>query len=427
MRRVHLKRRGPTLLAAAAMVLAGLAAPTAQATEQPPAPTDLEAQHVRWDSIELVWQPGTSGNPPPSWHYEITEVNTGERWISHAWVPIRPVQNLEPETTYTFEVRLVDTDRSVRSAPSNQVTVTTLARPHVNPPSNLTADAIYSYTGNFSWDPSPDPQVRYRIRNLDTGYSMTTAGTSVPIPGLWGDTMRHNPGQTYSVEVVAINSDGVASEPSNQVTFTSPTIDPPEDVTVTGDGNDVTLTWSRPDYLDPAKGRTYLIYENGRLETTLTAGAEVDGTVEFTIPRRASGQTHDYQVQVRDWLQVAGNTSDLSDPVSATVPPSDDITPPTEPLAVIEWAEDSSGIPAATFRITEQSTDDTTPQSEIRYEGLRRTAGDFYVYDYDLPLELSEGAGVSFPAGVRAVDEAGNRSAVVIPTCDDSKLDFRQC
>lgn len=387
----------------------GLAASAVQAAAKPPAPTNLRVTDVGWDEVELSWE-APSVELDWSWYYEITNVTTGQREFPGFWqTSDRPpwLPMLEPETSYTFEIRLVDPE-GVRSAPSNRVTVTTLPVPHVEAPTNLRATAVYSFSAYFSWDAADEPGTRYRLTNLTTGSSSIHTGTT-NVPHL---LLR--PGRSFSFEVAAIAESGVVSAPSNRVTITTPTVDPPADVVASLDGNDVTLSWTRPAYLDPARATTYFVYDRGALVAVATVRNADGDTVQVALPRVASGVTHQYTVRVRDWLHVAGNLSEPSDPAPVAVPPSADITAPTAPAAVIEVDSDT-GI--STFRITEQSTDDTSPQSEIRYEGLLTYAGELYAYHHDIPLQLAENAGIPFPErGIRAVDEAGNRSQRVVPT-----------
>lgn len=410
------KRRILAFLTGVALVALGMAAPAAQATTKPPAPTNFQATDVGWDEVEFAWEAPLS-DLDWHWYYEITNLTTGHREFPGYWqTSDRPPFQLEPETTYTFEIRLVNPD-GVRSEPSNRVTVTTLPLPHVDAPTNLEATDVFANTVYLSWEAgSDDPDLRYRVTNLTTGSRVVykTAELSA--------VATQRMGETHSYEVVAVDDEtDVVSSPSNRITVTTPNVEPPDDVGAERDGNDVTLTWSRPDVVDPARATSYWIYDNDVLVAdNKVLVADEDGTYRLTLARVASGVSHEYTVEVEHGLEywpTDTNNSELSDPVAVTVPPSDDSTPPTPPAAVTEFVY-STGV--TTFTITEQSTDDTTPQSEIHYEGLVRRVvnGQFayYAYDHDLPLEFDDSAGlVSFPQWIRAVDEAGNRSEIVSP------------
>ncbi len=418
-------RRGSLLLVMAATVALVLPVPVVRAADDPPTPIDFHATQVEWNFVDLAWTPPLPDLNGWHWVYEITNLETG--WTEHAghFETSRRWGGLQPDTQYSFEIRLLDFSRGVASAPSDPVTVTTPPMPAVAPPANLRVDAAYSFTSHLSWDPSPDPGVQYRVRAVEPANMAggLTTGTS------W--SLRYagqEPGRTYTYEVIAIRSDGAESEPSNVVSVTTVPVAPPTDVTTQRNGNDVTLSWTAPEGVDPAIGATYLIYDGGVLQRQVSSAQQI---VETTLARTESGVTHNYTVALRHNLSVAFgivNTSGPSAVTSVAVPPADDTTPPTAPEAVIVWEEDDYGIPFATFMVTTESTDDITPQAEIRYEALRGgITGELFVYNENHPLVLPETFGPLPDRGIRAVDEAGNRSQIVIPACDDSRLSFRQC
>jgi hypothetical protein len=210
---------------------------------------------------------------------------------------------------------------------------------------------------------------------------------------------------TYVFEVIHVDGKGDESAPSNQVTVQTGPYDPPQvDVQVTG--NDVTLKWERPPHqVGPI---IYDVYDNGVLETRLHTDAEQP---EVTISRAASGVTHSYTIDGDQW------GGELTDPVTAAIPASADTTPPTEP--VVAFGPECPNFTTDSIRIEVQSTDDTTAQSAINYEALKWAYigypnREWYVAEYDFPLRkegLIDGSSIQ----IRAVDEAGNRSAPVTP------------
>ncbi|REF37171.1 fibronectin type III domain-containing protein [Thermasporomyces composti] len=264
-------------------------------------------------------------------------------------------------------------------------------------PVNVQAEAYWNQV-ELSWEPGQggsDP-VFYRVRNLTTGLtSATTETTYVSGGGI-------EEGETYTFEIIAVTN-GKESPPSDRVVATIPHLDPATDLHASLDGDTITLTWHRPAAVNPRTLTTYGVRINGQLETIHKVGGDV---VSLTIPRVLPGTTHEYTVQVSKGL----SPGPVSDPATLAVPPSADTTPPTEP----EWVIGLDPGCQPGFQIVVESTDDTTPQANIRYEQVEPTVSfgttESYVRNYDLPLRSSDGP----PTGIRAVDEAGNRSAVVM-------------
>jgi hypothetical protein len=264
-------------------------------------------------------------------------------------------------------------------------------------PTDLEATA-YSGAVHLTWQPgSDDPDVTYRMHNLTLGWTSDSAATS----GRWGHSLKT--GTTYTFEVTAIDGER-ESAPSNRVSVTIPALGPPIDVDAVLDGDVVKLSWERPAELEPGSFTIYSVQLNGVLERRVTTN---DDSVQTTIPRVNPGTTHSYTVRA---LRAPESEAAL-----VTVPPSDDVTPPTTPTVNLGFSEGCTSVIA---KFVEESTDDTTPPSEIRYEALRRDrrTGEFFVAHYDIPragaLELIN------PEAFRAVDEAGNRSGIAVAGFD---------
>jgi hypothetical protein len=246
---------------------------------------------------------------------------------------------------------------------------------------------------HLTWRPGSNEPVTYRMYNLTLGWTSDRPGTS----GRWG----HGPlesGKTYSFEVTAIDADGDESAPSNRVSVTIPRLGPPRNFRAVLDGDVVRLSWERPAELEPGWLTFYSVRLNGVLERMASS---TSNAVEMTIPRVHPGTTHQYTVR------ASGGPA--SDPAVVTMPPSSDTTRPTTPVARLGFDEACESVIVEFF---EESTDDTTPAAEIRYEalGLDPISGEFFVADYD----MQRGSGVELldPRAIRAVDAAGNRSGI---------------
>jgi len=162
------------------------------------------------------------------------------------------------------------------------------------------------------------------------------------------------------------------------------------------------FSWAHADY-DRPYNYSYELWIDGSLVYRRDYPRDVTSTVlRFLQPATT------YAVQIRT-IDIGGNPSPISDPVSVTTPPANpsDTTPPTVPGNV--WA-DSFGDLEMSLSWT-QSTDDFDAQANIRY--------DVYVNGrYEDVVFGSGGPRVIYGTGpgenlieVFATDTAGNRSA----------------
>jgi hypothetical protein len=264
-------------------------------------------------------------------------------------------------------------------------------------PAGLAATPYWNHVA-LSWQPGGNPAdvIFYRVRNLTFDRESTTIATGYS----WSGGIEEN--QTYTFEVTAVNDDG--ESPGSRVTVTTPSLGPPTSLTAALAGDTITFTWNRPAAVDPSFRIPYVVRLSGVVETVHMTGGH---QLTLSIPRVNPGRTHVYTVQVLKGV-IAGLGPESS-PAPLAVPPSADTTPPTVP----EWVIGSPPECELGHEITVESVDDTTPQSEIRYEGINNLIVDgpheTFVHDYHLPIKSEPGVGP--PAGIRAVDEAGNRSA----------------
>lgn len=412
--RTHLRHLA-ALLAFAVMFAAACNPPPAEAGTTVPAPANVQVNNLSHTSVGLIWE-GPPRVPYSTEHRieyheaghpgDVQSVDPGiHQTLDGRWTGA--VFLLEPDTTYVFQV--IRIEDGVESAPSEPLTVTTLApaptdlnvREVINGSSTSTAhlgyvcqsDELYRVYWNEA--ASPGDRESEDVSCTQSYPNPRPPGVNAIVSGLAQST-------TYVFEVVHVDGNGDESEPSNQVTLQTGPYDTPQ-VAVGIDGDLVTLTWERPPH--QSGPIIYDVYDNDVFETRIRTE---DEQPQVTISRPTSGVTHSYTIDGEQW------GGELTDPVTVTVPPSADTTPPTEPVVVFgpdcDTFED-------TIRIEVQSTDDTSPQSEIKYEALKWAYIDYpnrewYVADYDFPL-VAEGIGSDIQ--VRAVDEAGNRSAPVTP------------
>ncbi|GAB3426298.1 fibronectin type III domain-containing protein [Flindersiella endophytica] len=175
---------------------------------------------------------------------------------------------------------------------------------------------------------------------------------------------------------------------------------PPLDVRVARvSGNTVTLAWT-----PPANNNFWwiYIYDNDAKEFITDAGKS-----EATLQRLRSGTTHTFTAIYGEFTDDPKNSgpnfleSAPSAPVEVTLPPSTDTTAPTTPGRVRREATGDGTVFLTTW---DPSTDDVTPQAEIQYDIVNWTG--FTEFYGGTSGTTDWGA-----SSVRAVDEAGNRSA----------------
>jgi hypothetical protein len=271
---------------------------------------------------------------------------------------------------------------------------------HIPPPRNLHVSAVYEDGVYLMWEPgSDDSSLRYRVHNLTLGWTLDTSATSLR----WSIGLQS--GRTYDFAVTHVDPDDHQSAPSNQVAAT-PLATPPTNVEATLDGDLVTIAWRRPDGIDPVgvPGKVfYYVYLDGVPETHIRASRAIE-SLSVSIPRVRPGTTHQYTV---------GYGTLVGDPAFLPIPPAQDTISPTRPAWHITCPDDFSH----GWEITEESTDDTTAQTGIRYEYLEnRPPFGYSVINYN--LARSGDHLENFSSGdslVRSVDEAGNRSALATP------------
>jgi hypothetical protein len=221
-----------------------------------------------------------------------------------------------------------------------------------------------------------------RVEGVRTQATTSPGGTE--IGGLRSDT-------TYSLTVVAVDKAGNVSAPSQPVAARTAKWTAPTNLRVTSvSGGTVSLAWNGSSNMPNAY--RYLVYDGGR--------GEALGGLSATMQRLAPG-THVFTVRA---MHVSGDLSPASSPVTVTVAPrGSDRTAPTAPSNVLVREDMELYDFIATW---DPSTDDVDPAPV--YDVLLAIGGDLFTLRYGVTRITYRG---QFPAAVRAVDQAGNRSA----------------
>ena len=266
-------------------------------------------------------------------------------------------------------------------------------------PSNVRVLAVTPDTVTIAFTGSTDNVgLKWYVARVEgVRQQATTSPGGTQIGGLMSNT-------TYSLTVVAVDTAGNVSEPSEPVAATTASWTPPTDLRVnSSSAGTVSLAWNGPSNMrDPYR---YLVYDGGRSE----AMARVPSV---TMQRLAPG-AHVFTVKA---MHSSGDLSPASDPVSVMVAPrGSDQTAPTAPQNVFV-SEDQDVYEFVTT--WDPSTDDVDPAPA--YDLLEEFGGDLFTIRYAVSGTTYRGR---FTSAVRAVDQAGNRSAptpstlVIDPAC----------
>jgi fibronectin type 3 domain-containing protein len=272
-------------------------------------------------------------------------------------------------------------------------------------PTNLQYTNLTQTSVTLTWSPSTDKSgtVTYSVYKDGQSFTVPQGQTTYTIDWL-------SPGRTYNFYVTATDSSLNRSAPSNTVTVTTlQDTTPPTAPVLSGfvrSPSSVALTWTRS--TDDITWWTlgYRIVVNG---SPVTEHVNWQWERSVFLRHLTPGTTYTFAVEANDFN---GNTT-LSNPVTLTTDPSNDVTPPSVPTNVRIVRDQGCG---EVFVGWTQSTDDLDPQYAIEYE--------IYVNGVLSPLAVSAGVSEDFVYAtnfgentftVKAVDRAGNSSAASDP------------
>ncbi|HYV13538.1 MAG TPA: fibronectin type III domain-containing protein [Pyrinomonadaceae bacterium] len=281
-------------------------------------------------------------------------------------------------------------------------------------PGNLQVTNITETTVSLSWQgASSKSSFSYgvRITNLDNSAYNTVATVSQSQTTYTATFLAQN--SNYRFAVYAVDSKGNKSADSNTASAhtlkdTTPPSTPVLQASVLNPSQ-VQLTWTKSTDNIPNNCCWFTFTMNGSslTQNLNNAGAPVD-KVSVIIRHIHPGTTNSFSVNVGDF---SGNFAS-SNTVSATMPPSSDVTPPSAPTNVFLY---DSIAPCELYLGWTQATDETDPQDKIEYE--------IYVNGALSPLPVSAGVFYDFVYAfqgdntftIKAVDRSGNSSAASSP------------
>ena len=166
------------------------------------------------------------------------------------------------------------------------------------------------------------------------------------------------PDRTTTWTVYAIDARGNRSGNSNAVTYTTPPDTTPPSPAPTLSAAIVVPTWIHVTWTQSVDTQTQVFY---RLVLDGRVVWDSVGYTFFTALHLEPSSTHEFQVTARDGY---GN-SVASNVLTVTTPPKREDVPPSAPTNLALGFQSSAG---EAWLSWSQSTDDTDPQSRIRYE-----------------------------------------------------------
>jgi hypothetical protein len=243
-------------------------------------------------------------------------------------------------TSYDFRVIAVDTTGNP-STPSDPVTVTPVAPPDTTPPSKPATPTALPGNGAATINLSPlnpEPDVAsYRLERKLTSEPVTSFATVQFGIIAWPQTDGGlTNGVSYDYRVVAVDTTGNPSSPSNAVSVT-PVEPPPPDLTPpakpatpTATPGNATASINLPIPNSELDLASYTLERKltsapdtawANVRTGITTWPQAGGTL-------VNGTSYDFRVVAVD---TSGNPSTPSDPISVTPVAPPDTTPPAKP------------------------------------------------------------------------------------------------
>jgi hypothetical protein len=281
-------------------------------------------------------------------------------------------------------------------------------------PSNLVLTNITETTASLSWKGAISRSsfsYKVRINNLNNPAYNTVATVSQSQTTYTASYL--SPNSNYQFAVYAEDSKGNKSADSNIASGhtpadTTPPSTPVLEVSVLGPSQ-VQLTWTRSTDNVSNNCCVFSFNMNGSaLTQNLNNASAPAGKASVIIRHIKPGTTNSFSVNVGDF---SGNVA-TSNTVSASTPPSSDVTPPSAPTNVHVY---DSIAPCELYLGWTQASDETDPQDKIEYE--------IYVNGALSPLPVSAGVYFDFVYAfqgdntftIKAVDRSGNSSAASNP------------
>ncbi len=303
-------RRRRVLKLISGLSLSAVATNTVAAQDDLQPPTNVTVTESDETSVTLEWDPSESANG----YWVIYETSAGDEEWEWSWDSEETITDLQPETTYTFEVIAVDEDDE--HEPADPVEVTTAGDETGGSSGELEATEVGETTITLEWE---------AIDGAD-GYWITydSDGSGEEWEWSWDTESTLSdlePSTTYSIEVSPTSgAESSGPDPIEVTTEGETTIDPPSGLTATDVGEtSITLEWDDVDEADE--------YELAYTDTD--AGTESELTTsdtEATLTDLEPGTPYSIEASA-----VADGTASSSEQIEVETttpsdPPEDDFT-----------------------------------------------------------------------------------------------------
>lgn len=326
--------------------------PPTDNTPPNPAPSNLQASSVGENSLQLFWTRSQDDTPPIIYDieqrvsgvgsYTVVQTQTQQSGTQTGQTGIT-ISNLQHSTTYDFRVSATDSVPAIDGGPftslySNVRTVTTLTPTDTQPPTapfNLFSSIITENTANLTWDGSDDNLgingLKYKIYKSVAGGPFNFDGVINHVGPAYSvqSTTKTGliPGTQQQFYVLAEDSAGLTSFPSNTITFTtadntSPSN--PSSLTANNTTDTTTgLSWNAA--TDNVDVTSYKIYQNGLSIVDINAP-----TTNAIITGLTPNTSYDFYVTAFDAALNESTASNVFTVVTSAGPPP----PPTASIDI---------------------------------------------------------------------------------------------
>ncbi|MCD6167692.1 MAG: fibronectin type III domain-containing protein, partial [Caldisericia bacterium] len=292
-------------------------ATTPPAGSPPSSPTNLSAEAISCQQVDLSWDDNSSDED----NFIVERKEEGGSYSVIATLPANTTSysdtTVSPETTYYYRVKAHNSWGD--SGYSNVVNVTTPAcGTPPSAPTNLAAEATSPTEVSLSWTDNSDNEDGFKIERKQEGGTFSVIATLPPNTTTYTDTGL-TPDTTYTYRVRAYNSFGY-SDYSNEAEVTTPSLitipEAPTNLTVSDiTSESVSLSWT--DNSDNEEGFKLYRREKEEADFSLLITLPAD-TTTYTDDSVEPEKTYYYKVLA---FNSAGD-SDFSNVVTALIPPS---------------------------------------------------------------------------------------------------------
>ncbi|MCX7922711.1 MAG: fibronectin type III domain-containing protein [Clostridia bacterium] len=281
-----------------------------------PAPVNLTAASKTMTAVSLTWSPPVvSGIQISGYEVYRDEVKIGTTTETN-YIDT----NLNPSTTYSYTVKLLDAEGGI-SVPSSTLSITTEADTESpTAPLNLAVAVKRDTSVTLVWEASTDNTgvIGYEIYRNNSKY-ITVEGTTFKDEGVYPDI--------YVYTVKAIDAYGNSSEASNSITYWHKTVPAPTNLTVTSKTDTtVSLAWNPPEGVEGMS--RYDIYRLD--ETTKQSVKMVSTDTAYTDSGLTPNTTYTYRLRT---VCIDGSMSPYFG-CSITVTTEGDTQRPTAPTGL---------------------------------------------------------------------------------------------